>query len=92
MTTEEIKRLADLSKLKFDQQQLENFTKDFEEIEAFFEQINKVDIAGEKEYRPTREFEQLREDIILPSQERELVLKNAPKKDSISFVVPKVVE
>lgn len=92
MIDEEIKKLAELSKLKFSEKEYEDFSKDFENIQSFFEQIDKVDVSDANEFRQVKQFEQLREDIVFPSQARELTLKNAPKKDSISFVVPKVVE
>jgi Asp-tRNA(Asn)/Glu-tRNA(Gln) amidotransferase C subunit len=38
------------------------------------------------------EYEELREDEVKPSSDRVDTLKNAPKKDSISFILPKVVE
>ncbi len=92
MTIDEIKHLAELSKLNFSDAELEKFLKDFDEISVFFKQLDNVDDNVEVEKEFVRNFEQLREDIIAPSQERELILKNAPKKDSISFIVPKVVE
>lgn len=92
MTLEEIKRLEDLSMLKFSDEELNKFLKDFGEIESFINAINKVELP--KQYKATKvcEFEDLREDEIKPSFDRELTLKNAPRKDSISFIVPKVVE
>lgn len=91
MTIDEIKHLAELSKLNFSNEELEKFVKDFNNIGVFFKQLNENDNFVENT-KEVKEFEQLREDIILPSQDRELTLKNAPKKDSISFIVPKVVE
>lgn len=91
MTIDEIKHLAELSKLNFSNEELEKFVEDFNNIGVFFKQLNENDNFVENT-KEVKEFEQLREDIILPSQDRELTLKNAPKKDSISFIVPKVVE
>lgn len=92
MTTEDIRRLAELSKLKFSDEELEKFVKDFDEIGTFFEQLDKIDENLIVSNASAREFEQLREDVVLPSFNRDLILKNAPQKDSISFIVPKVVE
>lgn len=91
MTIDEIKHLAELSKLNFSNEELEKFVEDFNDIGVFFKQLNENDNFVENT-KEVKEFEQLREDVILPSQDRELTLKNAPKKDSISFIVPKVVE
>lgn len=92
MTIDEIKRLAELSKLNFSDAELEKFLKDFDEIGTFFQKLSDSDDNVENKKDFIKEFEELREDIVAPSQERELILKNAPKKDSISFIVPKVVD
>lgn len=92
MTIEQIKRLEDLSMLKFSEEELNKFLKDFQELETFIEQVNKVDLPKNFEATKVLEFENLREDEVKPSSDRELILKNAPRKDSISFIVPKVVE
>lgn len=92
MTIEQLKRLEDLSMLKFSEEELNKFLKDFQELETFIEQVNKVDLPKNFEATKVLEFENLREDEVKPSSDRELILKNAPRKDSISFIVPKVVE
>ena len=92
MTIEQIKRLEDLSMLKFSEEELNKFLKDFQELETFIEQVNKVDLPKNFEATKVLEFENLRDDEVKPSSDRELILKNAPRKDSISFIVPKVVE
>lgn len=92
MTIDEIKKLKELSKLNFSNEELEKFVEDFEEIGTFFQQLDEADDNVEISKGFVKEFEQLREDVVLPSQKRELTLKNAPRKDSISFIVPKVVD
>lgn len=92
MTIDEIKKLKELSKLNFSNEELEKFVEDFEEIGTFFQQLDEADDNVKISKGFVKEFEQLREDVVLPSQKRELTLKNAPRKDSISFIVPKVVD
>lgn len=92
MTIDEIKKLEELSKLNFSNEELEKFVEDFKEISTFFQQLDEADDNVEIPKGFVKEFEQLREDVVLPSQKRELTLKNAPRKDSISFIVPKVVD
>ena len=92
MTIEEIKKIADLSKLEFSKDELTAFEKDFSYVDKMLNNLNKVSINGVEYLIPIKEYDQLREDEVKPSYSREEVLKNAPKKDSISFILPKVVE
>ena len=92
MTIEEIKKIADLSKLEFSKDELTAFEKDFSYVDKMLNNLNKVSLNGVEYLIPIKEYDQLREDEVKPSYSREEVLKNAPKKDSISFILPKVVE
>ena len=92
MTIEEIKKIADLSKLEFSNDQLTAFEKDFSYVDKMLDNLDKASIKGVEYLIPIMEYDQLREDEVKPSYAREEVLKNAPKKDSISFILPKVVE
>ena len=92
MTIEEIKKIADLSKLEFSNDQLTAFEKDFSCVDKMLDNLDKASIKGVEYLIPIMEYDQLREDEVKPSYPREEVLKNAPKKDSISFILPKVVE
>ncbi len=87
-----IKRFEDLSKLKFDEEKENQISLDFLVCDEVKSKINE---NTKKEYTlPTYEVEveDLREDIVEPSYDRSKVLENAPHKDSLSFIVPKVVE
>jgi aspartyl-tRNA(Asn)/glutamyl-tRNA(Gln) amidotransferase subunit C len=92
MTIEEIKKIADLSKLEFSNEELKAFEKDFSCVDKMLDNLDKASIKGVEYLIPIMEYDQLREDEVKPSYAREEVLKNAPKKDSISFILPKVVE
>ena len=92
MTIEEIRKIADLSMLDFSDEELYAFASEFEKADEKIERINAVDLKGVTYQIPVMEYEDLREDEVKPSSRREDTLKNAPKKDSISFILPKVVE
>lgn len=72
--------------------------KEKEELEELFELANDTIKTVKEEKilnvkKPTElELEYLREDEVKPSMSREDALLNAPDKDSLSFIVPRVVE
>ena len=92
ITLEEIKRLEKLSALSYDDEKLESFVKDFEQIAQFVEQVTNVDIEEANVYGRIVKIEQLRDDVVIPSYSQEQILANAPEKGEGAFVVPKVVD
>ncbi len=72
--------------------------KEKDELEQLFDLANETvkTVKAEKIENVKKpkelELEYLREDEIKDSMPREEALKNAPNKDSISFIVPRVVE
>jgi aspartyl-tRNA(Asn)/glutamyl-tRNA(Gln) amidotransferase subunit C len=51
-TTEEVKKLAALARIKIDDSQLVKFTSEFDAILAYVGQLEKLDLSGEKETKP----------------------------------------
>lgn len=92
MTIQEIKKIADLSMLELSEEELSEFISEFQSFDEKIERIKKVDVKGVSYQIPIKEYEELREDEVKPSSDRFDTLKNAPVKDSISFILPKVVE
>ena len=92
MTIEEIKKIAELSMLEFSEEELLSFNEDFTAIDEKIARIKGVTLNGVTYKIPIKEYQELREDEVKPSSDRIDTLKNAPKKDSISFILPKVVE
>ncbi|MBQ7339876.1 MAG: aspartyl/glutamyl-tRNA amidotransferase subunit C [Clostridia bacterium] len=91
MKLDEIKMSADLSKLEFSEEELLGFASEFDEIDEVIKRVEGV--SCDVEYKiPVKEYADLKEDVVEPSYSREEILKNAPRKDSISFILPKVVE
>ena len=92
ITLEEIKRLEKLSALSYDDEKLESFVKDFEQIAQFVEQVTNGDVEEANVYGRIVKIEQLRDDVVIPSYSQEQILANAPEKGEGAFVVPKVVD
>jgi aspartyl-tRNA(Asn)/glutamyl-tRNA(Gln) amidotransferase subunit C len=88
-----IDKLADLAKLEFDATSKENIKKDLQNMIAFVEKLNELDLKGVEpiEYI-TDEKNVLREDVVIKSISKSDALKNAPLKDSDYFKVPKVLK
>lgn len=78
ISKKEIENLAKLSKLKFTDEELENFTKEMTDIIAFADTINRnAGVAGEStEIFDGAEMDELREDEVKPSYPNEEIVSN----------------
>lgn len=93
ITEEIVDHIAHLSRLKFDGQAKEEMRGDMEKIINFMDKLNEVDTENvEPLIFMSTEINNLREDIVETSLSHDEVLKNAPKKDSDYFRIPKVLE
>ncbi|MDZ4757006.1 MAG: Asp-tRNA(Asn)/Glu-tRNA(Gln) amidotransferase subunit GatC [Bacteroidota bacterium] len=93
ITDETIDKLAHLARLEFNGVDKENIKKDLSQITAFCEKLNEIDTTGvEPLIYMSDETNVLREDIIIEEISHVEALKNAPKKDSDYFRVPKFLE
>ncbi len=95
ITTEEIKALARLAKLQFDDARCEEFSKEFEEIVAFAGEINSSVVGGTSEIREIggREIalSDLRADEVEPSLSAEKITSNVEAENGC-FTVRRVVK
>lgn len=93
MTTEDVKYIAQLAKLKFKEEELESFTHKFNEILSYVEKLNELntDEIEPMEY-PIDNVNVFREDINMGSIDTSEALKNAPDTDGTYFIVPKVIK
>lgn len=93
VTKEQVKYIASLAKLTIDENQLDKFTSEMEQIIEFADSLNQIDTQGIK---PTAHIQGisnvLREDTEPVQFSTEDALKNAPEKADNCFAVPKVVE
>jgi len=88
-----IDKLSGLAKLEFDPESKKEIINDLNKIIRFVEKLNEMDTEGvEPLTYMTEEVNTLRDDIAKTSITKEDALKNAPKKDSDYFIVPKVLD
>lgn len=88
-----LNKIAHLARLEFDENTAGEMMKDMTEIIDWVEKLNEVDTEGvEPLTTMSHEMNVLREDETKPHLSHERALKNAPKKDSDYFRVPKVLE
>jgi aspartyl-tRNA(Asn)/glutamyl-tRNA(Gln) amidotransferase subunit C len=88
-----IDKIAHLARLEFSDEEKLNIEKDLTRILDFMETLNEVDTSNvEPLIYMTDEVNVMREDIVKKDISQEEALKNAPKKDSDYFRVPKVID
>jgi len=88
-----VDRLAELARLGMNDTQKEAIEKDLTNMLLFVEKLNEVNTDGvEPLVFMTDEVNLLREDEPYLEITKEEALKNAPKRDSDYFKVPKVLE
>ena len=90
---ETLNKIAHLARLEFNDNNTEKMLKDMNGMIAFVEKLNEVNTDGvEPLTTMSHEVNALRDDEIKPHLSHERALKNAPRKDSDFFRVPKVLE
>jgi aspartyl-tRNA(Asn)/glutamyl-tRNA(Gln) amidotransferase subunit C len=92
VTLKEVEYIAELARLKFSEDELQNFTHQLNQILKYVEKLNELDTENvEPLSHPIEGNNVFREDILRPSISREEALKNAPDSDDEFFKVPKVI-
>ena len=93
ITKEIVRKTAHLSRLYLDADAEQKMTDDLNKIIAWVDQLAEVDTEGVEPLRHmTAEVNILREDEVKMTLPHAEALRNAPKKDSDYFRVPKVLE
>lgn len=93
ITTEMVDYISVLSRLKLPEEEKVKMTGELEQIIAYMDTLNALDTSGVEPVShvfPVKNV--LREDEVVPSFDREELLKNAPASDDGTFLVPKTVE
>ena len=79
VSKEEVKHLAKLSRLEFDEKSLDKITNDLSSIVDFANQLSSIDVEGVKPTAHILDIKNVfREDNRDKSYDREEILKNAP--------------
>jgi aspartyl-tRNA(Asn)/glutamyl-tRNA(Gln) amidotransferase subunit C len=90
---ETLLKLADLARLNFSKEREGEMLDGLNDMIKWVEKLHEVDTDGvEPLTNMSQEINAWREDEIRPDITREQALKNAPKKDSEFFKVPKVLK
>jgi aspartyl-tRNA(Asn)/glutamyl-tRNA(Gln) amidotransferase subunit C len=85
--------LAHLSKLSFEGSEKEAIRQDLQRMIAFVDKLSELDTTGvEPLIFMSNEVNRLRNDEVEQSVSHEDALRNAPKKDSDYFRIPKVLD
>lgn len=85
--------IAHLSKLSFEGLQKEAIRQDLQRMIAFVDKLSQLDTTGvEPLIFMSNEVNRLRNDEVELSVSHEEALRNAPKKDSDYFRIPKVLD
>ncbi len=92
VTKEEIMKIAILSKLSVGEDEIDQLTKDMGEIISFADTINQA-ADVESDFDNINNLSNvLREDEVVPSLEREQILKNAKDSDDGCFMVKNIMK
>ena len=93
VTKNDVEHVADLARLRFNEEDLGRFTEQMNEILTYMEKLNELDTS---DVPPTTHAMALsnvfREDLILESLDEESALANAPQAAKGSFQVPRIIE
>lgn len=92
VTKKDAEYIANLAKLKYSDEELENFTHQMNEILAYIDKLNELNTDGvEPLSHPVENTNVFRNDEKKKSIERDEALKNAPDSNEEYFKVPKVI-
>ena len=86
-TREDVLQMARLSKLYIKEEELDALTKDMDNIIAFAETISAAQCEQTNFDNINNLSNVLREDVVVPSYDREEILKNAESQDEGYFLV-----
>lgn len=93
ISTEEVKHIAALSRLEFDDKALREMGGHLEQVLGYFETL---DAADTSDVPPTAHIlsavNVLRDDVAETPMERDKLLANAPETDGEGYIVPRVIE
>ncbi len=93
ISKEKVQYTAQLAHLEIEEEKMEDFVKQFNQIIDYFELLNELDTSNiEPTYNVLDLKNVYREDIVKKGFTEDELLKNAPKKDGHFFCVPTTVE
>ena len=92
ITSEEVRHVADLARLRVSDEEVEIFTSQLEGLLEHFSAISSIDTQGVAPTSHPIELNNVfRKDVVKPSLTQEQVLSNAPKTEESRFAVPQIL-
>jgi aspartyl-tRNA(Asn)/glutamyl-tRNA(Gln) amidotransferase subunit C len=92
VNNKQVEQIAKLARLKFNENEIENLTKDMNKILDYIDQLNELNTDNiEPLSHPLDLSNVMREDKLIESISRQEVFKNAPSHNDEFFKVPKVI-
>jgi aspartyl-tRNA(Asn)/glutamyl-tRNA(Gln) amidotransferase subunit C len=94
VTEKDVQYVAELANLELTPEEQERMVRDMNSILGHIDKLNELDTTNVEPMAQVfaDRHEAMREDVVRPSLDREVVMKNAPKTDGSFFKVPKVIE
>lgn len=93
ITRDDVKHVAQLAKLSFNETDLESFTQDIQSIVELVEHLEEVDTEGiEPTYHGNELKNVYREDVAVKNSDYQLLLANAPTAQDGFIQVPVIIE
>ncbi len=93
ISEEIVDHIAHLARLEFEGDKKQAILNDMENIISFMDKLSEVDTDNvEPLIFMNEEYNKLREDVAQVTVTQDEALKNAPKKDSDYFRIPKVLD
>ncbi|MEG6566891.1 Asp-tRNA(Asn)/Glu-tRNA(Gln) amidotransferase subunit GatC [Thermoanaerobacterium saccharolyticum] len=93
ITKDQVIHVSKLARLKFSDDELEKFSHQLDSIIKYVDKLNELNTDG---VEPTAHIVPIsnvfREDVVVPSMDREKILMNAKEKEDGCFKVPKIIE
>jgi aspartyl-tRNA(Asn)/glutamyl-tRNA(Gln) amidotransferase subunit C len=92
LSKEDVIKIAILSKLEFNDDEIENFRSDLSEILNYMNELNELNTEGISPLFNVLDLDDVtRKDEVTDSLKQEEILKNAPDKDENFIIVPKII-
>ncbi len=92
MSKDEAAKVAKLARLRLDDDKLELFAGQMDDILGHMAMLNELDTEGvEPLYSPVTHTTPYRKDEVVKTTKRSDVLANAPEDDGQFFIVPRIV-
>ena len=93
LTSEEVRRVALLARLKLTPEEEEHLTKQLGDILQYVGKLNQLDTSGVEPFTHLANMTiPMREDIVTNEAAPESLLANAPARENDFFKVPKIIE